>query len=100
MSFTRIVEDFTCAHCGAQVKGNGYTNHCPKCLWSTHVDINPGDRAEACGGQMTPIRIEGTAEAYRIVHRCRKCGVERAVKVSSDDDEKAILDCAQRAGME
>ena len=26
------------------MKGNGYTNHCPKCLWSKHVDINPGDR--------------------------------------------------------
>ncbi|MBR6751902.1 MAG: RNHCP domain-containing protein, partial [Alphaproteobacteria bacterium] len=42
--FVKRVENFTCAHCGAEVFGNGYTNHCPKCLWSRHVDNNPGDR--------------------------------------------------------
>ena len=45
MSFTRKVEDFTCEHCGREVHGNGYTNHCPHCLHSKHVDVNPGDRA-------------------------------------------------------
>lgn len=42
--FTKTVEDFICAHCGTHVRGNGYTNHCPECLWSKHVDNNPGDR--------------------------------------------------------
>lgn len=23
-----------CEHCSAEVLGTGYTNHCPKCLWS------------------------------------------------------------------
>ena len=50
--FTRVVEDFTCGQCGAAVTGDGYTNHCPLCLWSRHVDINPGDRAAECGGLM------------------------------------------------
>lgn len=37
-NFTRVIEDFICENCGTEVKGNGYTNHCPKCLWSKHVD--------------------------------------------------------------
>ena len=56
--FNRRIEDFTCEHCGTEVHGNGYTNHCPNCLWSKHVDINPGDRAADCGGLMEPIAVE------------------------------------------
>ena len=56
--FSRRTEDFTCEHCGTKVKGNGYTNHCPQCLYSKHVDINPGDRLSDCGGLMEPIDIE------------------------------------------
>jgi hypothetical protein len=97
MSFTRTIEDFTCGHCGAMVKGNGYTNHCPKCLWSKHVDKNPGDRAEVCGGLMEPIRIEGTADDTRIIHRCLKCGVERPVKTSPEDDTEVIIAIAEKA---
>lgn len=97
MSFERRIEDFVCGHCSFSVEGNGYTNHCPKCLWSRHVDVNPGDRAAACGGMMEPIRIEGSAAAYRIVHRCEKCGFLRPNAVSPDDDPEAILACARRA---
>ena len=97
MSFTRTIEDFTCEHCGAAVHGSGYTNHCPKCLWSKHVDKDPGDRAEECDGMMEPIRVEGPADEPRIIHRCTKCGAERAVKASPDDDREAILACARRA---
>ena len=50
--FIKVKEDFVCEHCGAEVKGDGYTNHCPKCLWSKHVDVHPGDRAAECGGMM------------------------------------------------
>lgn len=97
MSFTRKVEDFVCEKCGTEVKGSGYTNHCPKCLWSKHVDKNPGDRAESCGGMMEPVRIEGTAEEYRIIHRCTKCALERPIKIAPEDDPTAILACAARA---
>ena len=41
-------QSFTCANCGAAVSplaGGGYRNHCPVCLHSLHVDVNPGDRA-------------------------------------------------------
>ena len=35
-NFQRHVEDFECEHCGAFVEGDGYTNHCPACLWCKH----------------------------------------------------------------
>lgn len=72
--FTKRIEDFTCAHCGANVSGNGYTNHCPKCLWSRHVDNNPGDRLSNCGGMMRPIAVAPTKDGYIITHKCEKCG--------------------------
>ncbi|MFA5023297.1 MAG: RNHCP domain-containing protein, partial [Candidatus Paceibacterota bacterium] len=31
-NFKRQIEDFVCEHCGEKVVGNGYTNHCPRCL--------------------------------------------------------------------
>lgn len=100
MSFTRTIEDFTCEYCGNVVKGSGYTNHCPKCLWSKHVDVNPGDRAQECGGQMRPIRIEGSATEPRIIHKCTKCGLERPVNAAAHDDPEAILAIARAAAEE
>jgi hypothetical protein len=41
-TFQRHAEDFACEHCGHLEEGDGYTNHCTHCLWSRHVDINPG----------------------------------------------------------
>jgi hypothetical protein len=35
-----------------------YRNHCPACLWSKHVDVQPGDRAATCRGLMRPDRVE------------------------------------------
>lgn len=91
MSFTRRKEDFTCEQCGASVHGHGYTNHCPACLWSKHVDVDPGDRNERCGGAMEPIALEGTTPKYRIVHRCKICGAVRRVSVDAADDTNAIV---------
>lgn len=95
--FQRTVENFVCEHCGFSVKGNGYTNHCPRCLWSKHVDIHPGDRAENCGGLMEPIRIEGT-DKYRVVHACSKCKNERINDISSDDNTEEILAIVKKHG--
>jgi hypothetical protein len=91
MAFVRRKEDFVCDHCGARVEGSGYTNHCPKCLWSKHVDVDPGDRAETCGGMMEPIKLEGSTPHYRIVHRCTKCNVIRRVDVSGSDSPEALV---------
>ncbi len=95
--FQRAIEDFVCEHCGAQVKGTGYTNHCPRCLWSKHVDVNPGDRAERCGGMMEPIALEGSSPEYRIVHRCTRCSLERRVSAAPDDGADALLALARSA---
>lgn len=83
--FQRKIEDFVCEHCGKEVKGSGYTNHCPFCLWSKHVDINPGDRAANCGGMMKPRRIEIKKGEYIIIHRCEKCGYEKRNRVADND---------------
>lgn len=96
MSFTRIIEDFVCAHCGQRVVGNGFTNHCPACLWSKHVDNDPGDRAATCGGQMRPVRLEGSTPSYRIIHRCERCEVERAVKTAEADNPEALVALSKR----
>ena len=95
MSFQKRVENFTCEHCHAVVVGDGYTNHCPKCLWSKHVDVNPGDRAEKCGGMMEPVRIEGATPDYVLVHRCERCGIERRNKLSASDDMSAVAAIAK-----
>ena len=57
--FIEIDEPFVCEHCGNEVKPLGYScrNHCPKCLYSKHVDKEPGDRAEGCKGMLKPIGI-------------------------------------------
>jgi Zn finger protein HypA/HybF involved in hydrogenase expression len=89
--FTKNKENFTCAHCGADVLGNGYTNHCPKCLWSRHVDNNPGDRQSNCGGMMRPISVESRGGEFIITHKCEKCGKVIKQKTSENDDMDTII---------
>ena len=89
--FTKTIEDFTCAHCGAKVTGNGYTNHCPKCLWSRHVDNNPGDRAAICGGMMGPVTAEPAGDVFIITHRCQKCGKTTRQHSAENDDIDTII---------
>lgn len=84
--FTKTIENFTCENCGSRVEGNGYTNHCPKCFYSKHVDINPGDRSCSCGGLMRPIEILQKNGEFIILHKCLKCGFERKNKLNEKDD--------------
>jgi predicted Zn-ribbon and HTH transcriptional regulator len=96
--FQRRVEDFLCENCGFEVQGSGYTNHCPRCLWSKHVDMHPGDRAAACGGQMVPVMVEIKGNEYILTHRCLQCGYEKRNKTASQDDFEAILKLMYRSG--
>ena len=54
-------EGFTCKVCGRPVTpagaGSDHRNHCPNCLSSLHVDVEPGDRASDCGGIMDPVAV-------------------------------------------
>ena len=97
--FAKRDEGFVCAHCGKRVEPLGFTsrNHCPFCLWSLHVDENPGDRANPCMGQMEPVRVEpDPRRGVVIVHRCTRCGQIRRcraayeAKVQPDDRELLI----------
>jgi rubrerythrin len=89
--FTRTIEDFVCEHCGCDVVGDGYTNHCPKCLWAKHVDINPGDRAQKCHGMMKPVSVIKTKGDFSVLHRCEKCGFEIKNKISTKDDWATVV---------
>jgi hypothetical protein len=89
--FQRRKEDFKCEKCGNKVIGSGYTNHCPKCLFSKHVDVNPGDRAANCGGLMEPVGIEQTHGYIIILHRCLKCKFERKNKTLPEDNFDKII---------
>lgn len=84
--FQRKIEDFVCENCGEEVKGNGYTNHCPNCLWSKHVDNNPGDRQNECQGLMKPINAFFKNGIWHLVHKCQKCGFEKIIKIKGDFD--------------
>jgi Zn finger protein HypA/HybF involved in hydrogenase expression len=94
--FTRTIEDFVCEYCGFNVSGSGYTNHCPKCLYSKHVDINPGDRMNACGGTMEPVGVEFVRGDYILIHQCQKCGQQKRNKISPADDFNAVILLAKR----
>lgn len=96
-NFTRRVEDFTCGHCGAVVFGNGYTNHCPRCLYSRHVDVHPGDRAAACQGLMAPVHVERFGSGYKVLQRCVVCGHERKNQTTADDSLDALLTIIERS---
>ena len=94
--FQKRVEDFCCENCNTRVTGTGYTNHCPKCLFSKHVDNFPGDRQNECGGMMHPIRVEKKKNDYVLIHRCVLCGEERKNRVCDDDDFNQIVNLCSK----
>lgn len=89
--FIRRKEDFLCENCGTKVRGGGYTNHCPHCLHSKHVDVNPGDRKSSCKGLMEPESVEQKGGAYVIVHRCTKCDAVKKNRAAKNDSVEALL---------
>ena len=92
--FTKIDEEFICDNCGNKVEKLGYTSrdHCPKCLYSKHVDINPGDRLEECHGDLIPVSVElNSKKGYVIIYKCKKCGAIRKNKAAEDDNMDFII---------
>lgn len=83
--FRKNDSGFICAHCGKEVRPLGYSsrNHCPFCLWSLHLDENPGDRRSECGGGMEPVSVTpDPRKGYIINHRCTRCGATRRCKAA------------------
>ena len=78
-------DTFTCKVCGRlctpQGAGSDHRNHCPNCLSSLHVDIEPGDRAADCGA---------------IIHRCKRCGALSSNRVAADDNPMKLMSIAMR----
>lgn len=92
--FKMIDEGFTCKNCGLVVEPLGYTarDHCPNCLYSLHVDINPGDRKEKCHALLKPIGIEKSKkDRYKIIYKCTKCGkIIKNISAIDDSTEEII----------
>ncbi|MCC6443317.1 MAG: ribosome small subunit-dependent GTPase A [Armatimonadetes bacterium] len=92
---------FRCAHCGntvlAEGAGSSHRNHCPRCLWSLHLDNRPGDRAACCGGLMEPVAVWVREKGeWAVIHRCKECGAMASNRIAADDNETLLLSIAVR----
>ena len=92
-NFTMRDEEFICENCEQQILPLGYTarDHCPHCLYSKHVDIMPGDRANTCKGLLKPIGIEKFKDTYKIIYKCDKCHQEHKNIMANDDNYDLII---------
>ena len=95
------LETFTCRVCGREVVPEGaasdHRNHCPNCLSSIHLDIEPGDRAAECEGVMEPISVwvRNNGE-WAIIHRCKRCGAMSSNRIAADDNPMKLMSIAMK----
>ena len=94
-------DSFTCKVCGRlctpQNAGSDHRNHCPNCLSSLHVDLEPGDRASDCGGIMDPVAVwVRKGGEWAIIHRCRRCGALSSNRVAADDNPMKLMSIAMK----
>lgn len=100
---------FKCEKCGEEVAtegnfGTANRNHCPKCLWSKHLDDKvSGDRASECQGLMEPIGLTFKKEGIdkygkerqgeiMLIHRCEKCGKVVINRLAGDDEGDKVME--------
>ena len=95
--FHELDETFICEHCHKTVPKLGYTSrdHCPYCLYSKHVDINPGDRSNQCKGLLKPIGLEKYKDTYKILYQCIKCNQTHKNIIAKDDDMNELIKISQ-----
>ena len=87
--FSKNDNGFICQNCGKEVLplGKSSRNHCPFCLSSLHVDVNPGDRANPCRGLLRAVAaITDPKKGYIIIHKCEKCGKLLRNRAAHDAD--------------
>lgn len=94
-------ESFNCRGCGRLVTpggaGSEHRNHCPNCLCSLHVDIEPGDREADCGGIMDPIAVwVRKGGEWAVIHRCRRCGALSSNRIAADDNPVKLMQIAMK----
>lgn len=95
--FNMIDEEFICDNCKSTIKPLGYTarDHCNYCLYSKHVDINPGDRSNECKGLLKPIGIEKYKDTYKIIYKCEKCNQIHKNIMAKDDNYDLIIELSK-----
>lgn len=91
MSFKMINESFDCENCKTQIEkhpSGSARNHCPKCLYSKHLDKDsPGDRLSACHWLMKPIWQDMKKNKWTmLVHNCERCWKKILNKLAPDDN--------------
>ena len=87
-NFTHINDSFVCEHCHKNVPAasSGCRNHCPHCLTSKHVDINPGDRQNPCLGLLRATGYDlDRKKGIVLLFLCGKCGAKTRNKANQDD---------------
>lgn len=91
--FHELDEPFICENCHKKVEPLIYSSrdHCPYCLYSKHVDINPGDRNNSCKGLLKPIGIEKHKDTYKILYQCQSCKQLHKNIIAKDDDMNEII---------
>lgn len=96
--FNMIDEEFICENCNKKVHPLKYSarDHCPYCLYSKHVDINPGDRKNSCKGLLNPLGIEKFKDTYKIIYRCEKCNITHKNIMAKDDDMNLIIELSKQ----
>lgn len=95
--FTMIDEAFICENCGQEVQPLNYTarDHCPYCLYSKHVDVLPGDRANHCKGLLKPEGIEKFKDTYKILYTCTQCNKTHKNIMAKDDNLDLIIELSK-----
>ena len=95
--FTKLDEQFICENCKQKIEKLKYTtrDHCNYCLYSKHVDINPGDRQNQCKGLLKPIGIEKFKNTYKIIYKCEKCNQIHKNIMANDDNMDLIIELSK-----
>ena len=95
--FTKLDEEFICENCKQKIEKLNYTtrDHCNHCLYSKHLDINPGDRQNTCKGLLKPIGIEKFKNTYKIIYKCEKCNEIHKNIMAIDDNMDLIIELSK-----
>ena len=95
--FTKLDEQFICENCKQKIEKLKYTtrDHCNHCLYSKHLDINPGDRQNTCKGLLKPIGIEKFKNTYKIIYKCEKCNQIHKNIMAKDDNMDLIIELSK-----
>ena len=99
--FNMIDEKFICENCHKEVDKLNYSarDHCNHCLYSKHVDINPGDRQNTCKGLLKPIGVEKFKDTYKIIYECEKCGLKHKNIMANDDNFDLLLEICKNTSI-